>query len=486
MKKKLVVGLFFVMFSHLSVNANISQTFLPSINSAGTRFVNGTWDYITTPYLYDLLKTNAISLLYLGPSNRLGSQGFNAGSRLDLILFPVYTALSMRYSTQDNISRTYSRPGIRGRQESGEQIRKKRINAILGLPLPYINVGLYVQISDNRVERPQTSTDNGVTVRIADPIVDRNTLNLYENKYGVEIGSAEASLSWAWTASIDYRDFTQKYDEPKDKAFNNAPLIGFFVNDRSGVTSSIRNFVTETISENLGSTEKGFSRREIGVNFLTWYSNHTYFPGNIGVNLVSYIIPTTRGSRSSSGEEGREVTLTGYSVQPTLFYDYDIRLGGSDSKSVLRLSPAFTFSSHSEKATIAASSDGEPTGGSEEYPATSFDIDITENQIDLSLGLKLVYFILPNFQLFVSYLPSFVLYHTRKEAVDIPEITPNENESSYDFFSNNLENFNLGLSFQPSSSFSLNMQIFTDFSTGEFYLTRFRMGLDFIFGTTKG
>ena len=147
---------------------------------------------------------------------------------------------------------------------------------------------------------------------------------------------------------------------------------------------------------------------------------------------------------------------------------------------MLRLSPGLSFGIHSETAIVSASKSGEPTGDRGQYPSEIFEINIIERITEFQFGIKLIYYIFPSLQLFVSYLPDFILDHLREENVNFQNTRPNR--IRYAFLSNHLDDFNFWLSFQPSSFLSLNMQIFTDSDSGEFYINRFRLGLDFTFG----
>ena len=465
--------LFYVLGMALPLHANISQTFRPSINSAGTRFVNGTWDYITTPYLYGILEKNALSMLYVGPSNALRTEGYNIGFRIDpmIIPIPIHTALSIKNSKFDNISREASPPNSQqaDREEKLRKTNNMRINAILGLKLPFVNAGLYIQSSKNKRTIIKIEEEQGTTTEVSRAVESRAHLELYETKYGIEFGSSEKSLKWAWACSIDYRDFDQPYDDQKSGGSNDAPLFDFNVLDASGIGREFNeNAVTVAIQNNMGAPRLGFSRKEVGLNFLGWYSD-VNTKGNIGMDFVSYYIPTVSGTNSTSS---RLASLTGYKIQPTLFYDYDFSLDDND-KSTLRLTPATRFTFHSEKAKI-----GEALIGDDAADTAGFEIDINETEIELIFGIKMVYYLIPSLQLYFSYLPAFTLYHLRKESLSTVEVP---NQIKHSVFSNDLTAVNLGMSYQPSERLSMNFDVYSESDTGEFHISRFRVGLDFLF-----
>ena len=468
----------------LPLHANISRTFSPSINSAGTRFVNGTWDFITTPYLYGGLQKNALSMVYVGPTTQTNTEGYNIGFGLPgLPIIPVYFAFSVKNNKRDSLERELSQPDPqkRDRVDKAIETSNSRINAIAGVRLPVINLGVYVQSNQQRDKRTRVE-DDLVIERLRTSITSRSDLELYETKYGIEVGYGEEKLKWAWTFSLDYRDFDQSFNNPESGAFNDAPIFDFYINDISGTGSGVNsnNLVNNAVEANMGDLGQGFSRKEIGLNALGWYSDSN-IKGNIGLDFAGYLIPEVSGRNSASGE--REVSLTGYKVQPTLFYDYDIAL--KDDGSTLRLNPALSFMHHSEKADIAPA----VAGANVDYPE-AFAIEMKETELQIILGLKLVYSVVPTIQLFFSYLPAFTLYHLREESLvsggegdSLSNLSAEDrtNRIQYAFFSYDLNDVNLGMSYQPSDSLSMNFQVYIDPNSGEFDLTRFRVGLDFLF-----
>ena len=464
------------------LQANISRTFNPSINSAGTRFVNGTWDFITTPYLYDGLQKNALSMVYVGPTTQTNTEGYNIGFGLTKLFIPIYAAFSVRNNKRDSIERELSAPDPTrtDRQDRIIETSNNRFNAILGANFQVINLGVYIQSNRQRDRRTGTEGDNVTIERLRSSITSRSDLELYETKYGIEVGYGEEKLKWAWTFSLDYRDFDQSFDNSRSGAFNDAPIFDFYFTDISGTGSgaNANNEVNNTVESVMGSLGQGFSRREIGLNALGWYSDAST-AGNIGLDFAGFIIPEVSGTNSASG--GREVSLTGYRVQPTLFYDYDIAL--KEDGSTLRLNPALSFMHHSEKADVAALT------GASVYPE-AFSIEMKETELQLILGLKLVYSVVPTIQLFFSYLPAFTLYHLREESLEpggeggeLSGVSAQDrtNRIQYAFFSYDLNDVNLGMSYQPSESLSMNFQVYIDPNSGEFDLTRFRVGMDFLF-----
>ena len=485
-----------VLSASWSIHANVSQSFRPSINSAGTGFVNGIWDYVTTPYLYTILDKNALSTLYVGPSNALDTEGFNLGFRIGIPIMPLYSAFSIKSFKTNNIIREFSErdpTSSASRENKINENKNLRVNAMLGTHIYNLGIGIFIKHSQNEFIDIKIDPERGVeNSSNISGLTSRQELELHEQRYGVEFGSSDNKLRWAWSFSVDFRDFNQFYNNPSPTGdiFIRAPVFDFYDPDASGIgtsSSEQNNIVTRAINDHMGG-QRGFARREVGLNFLGWFSDLGLFGysdkslyGNIGLDWQSYFIPATSGANSNTN---RDVSLTGYKLRPTLFYDYDFILEIDGLKSMFRLSPAFRFTYHTESASLAANDS--PV---QEYITTdSFTIDITERELEFLFGMKLFYQILPKLKLFFSYIPTFTLDHLREESLSKLELiealgeNPNtSNKIQHKLFSSDLTNFNLGLSYEPSRKISINLQVDADSSDGKFDLSRIRVGLDLLF-----
>ena len=477
-------------------HANVSRSFRPSINSAGTGFVNGIWDYVTTPYLYAILDKNAFSTLYAGPSNALDTEGFNVGFRVGTPVLPIYTAFTIKSFKTNNITREFSErdpTSTATRENKISESENLRVNALLGTHIGNFGIGFFVKHSQNESIDTKIDPARGVenSSNITQRLTSRTELELHEQRYGVEFGSSDNKLLWAWSFSVDYRDFNQFFNNPNpnNSIFTRAPVFDFYQTDASGIGTSgteENNIVSRTIFDHMGGAG-GFARREIGLNFLGWFSDLRLFGspdksvyGNLGLDFQSYFIPKTTGANSNTN---REASLTGYSILPTLFYDYDFQLEVGGLQSTFRLTPAFRFIYHKESASLAANESPVRTY----ITPDSFTIDITERELEFLFGIKLFYQIIPTFKLFFSYIPTFTLEHLREESlskVNAEALGGNPNTSNkikHGFFSSDLTNFNLGLSYEPSQKITVNLQVDADPSDGKFNLSRIRAGIDLLF-----
>ena len=492
---KVCLALLVILVSE-PAQANVSRSFRPSINSAGTGFVNGVWDYVTTPYLYAILDKNAFSALYAGPSNALDTEGFNVGFRVGIPVLPIYTAFTIKSFKTNNITREFSNEAEGGlRFDKARENKNLRVNAQLGTHIGNFGIGAFIKHSQNKFINTRTvpergnETSSNITRLLG--LTSRAELELHEQRYGLEFGSSDNKLLWAWSFSVDYRDFNQFHSDTdqNNNRFNRAPIFDFYLPDASGIGTAAGdrdNIVTAALISHMGG-QNGFARREIGLNFLGWFSDLRLFGqrdksvyGNLGLDFQSYIIPKTTGANSNTN---RDASLTGYNIIPTLFYDYDFQLEVGGLQSTFRLTPAFRFTYHAESASLAANDSPVQTY----ITPDSFTIDITERELEFIFGIKLFYQILPTFKLFFSYIPTFTLEHLREESLSkvnneaLGGDLNTSNKIKHDFFSSDLTNFNLGLSYEPSQKITVNLQVDADPSDGKFNLSRIRAGIDLLF-----
>ena len=186
-----------------SVRANISQSFPESIPFiASGRYIFDTLDFLTTPFLYSIQKSDSVSLKF----TREGVQeGLFGAARTSLGSFPVYWAVNI-LSTSN--SRVEVEPPL---QEAASTVF--RVNHItdyrfmLGSHFKSFGIAGYAILSN---EKQELIGDVGLNTRevVTYNSAGRTENSFYQprgNRYGIEFGQSTLPIPMAWTLSAEYR-----------------------------------------------------------------------------------------------------------------------------------------------------------------------------------------------------------------------------------------------------------------------------------------
>ena len=494
-----------------SVRANISQSFPESIPFiASGRYIFDTLDFLTTPFLYNLQESDAVSLKF----TREGSQeGLFGAARTSLGSFPVYWAVNI-LSTSNN--RQEVEPPLPAAADTVflvNQITDYRF--MLGSHFKSLGIAGYAILSNEKQERiggVGLSAREAVTYNSAGRTKD----SFYQprgNRYGIELGQSTLPIPMAWTLSAEYRttggsDFLQvgPDESPSSRRLLGTPSTIF----DQGL---IPNFGV-TIGKL--SAERGNNRKEVRSNFLFWYTaiqkklnvglsyefslpfgsgKHTdlvSFSDNNGAGQIFILdgsVPSNSGQAGGPAlpeETPFETKLSGYDISATAFADIDFYFSSEKlnkvttpaglKSSIFRITPAITYRNLQDK--LFYNDDHNFVGS---YQYLSLDLNFRAQVV---LGKK------KNVFLYLGWLPRVVFIKTYKtvtetkyrqitqENIDFTEIayTNKLNSPQIEF-----EVFSAGLSYLFFDKLKLNLSWAPRSGGDKLDLTAVDLGIDYTF-----
>ena len=397
--------------------ADISGLVTPSLPHISSGFYTwSTWDYLTTPYIYPLLKENAVSSIvtdkiFTGDIDQKLSFALKYSIPIPRFEIPLFFAFSLENKGTSTENFTV-RP-------NPEAIKITRANTpfhqfVFGTSYKNFGLGFVVQNgrSSTRVLRDdENNTEKSLTYGRGKSLLEKRF-----DGYGLEFGyinAANPSEGYALTMGFIYKQYgggdTTRNLEGQLTSFDNRPFMRF--------------------SQPYITTE-GSQRNEVELSLLGWY--HITKVLNVGASFKGYL-PFASGYMVGSTDQGaepftdeeknqerdlRSTVLSGSFVNPVIFMDIDFPiktdLYDTGVAGYFRVSPALNYQRHTEILTENRGSD------TEDDPKTQRAFSRTEEVLafDLSVRLAVAMGKDKNFEIYLGYIPSLIIYEKARGFFD--------------------------------------------------------------------
>ncbi len=473
----LITILFFI--PNKEVKADISGLMpgsLPYVSSGN--YTWSTWDYLSTPYIYPLLKENAVSSIFtdefFGNSPNLAFAGKYTIS-LPNFNIPIFLAIALESEASNTEKLDAS--------SNSDSANKTEINNpyhrfVFGTTLfNDFGIGAIIQVGRGFTEE---ESGTGETSKIYATIINRETFQKRFDGYGLEFGyinGANPSEGFAFTGSILYKRYGAKNiienQDGKTVSVDDAP----FLRQEGGISGESH-------------LKAGPKRDEFFFSLLGWY--HITKELNLGGNF-NFFVPFGSGFKAEDTQEGGKVELTpqfleererdekitvsGYFVNPTIFIDNDFALLDALNGMIagyFRLSPSLEGIFHKE--TLESATLG------------SYGFDFTSIRLNLHFKLAVAMGKNKLFELYVGWLPYITLYEQRnkKQVIRSPETgeeTINEGLKEIKFGRFPVgpaeDQYTLGFSVRPYSGLEIHFNMISQ--TSFINLGRINLGVDYRF-----
>ena len=501
------VFFFLLITQQTDLRANISNSFSESIPylSSG-RFIYDTLDFLTTPFLYNLQTSDAVSLKFTRRNvqgNRDREEGLFGSARISIFTFPVYLAVNLiASSTTTNVEP----PTTEAAPVVVEENSLTNYRFMLGSHFGTLGVAGYVILSRDRTTSNRPSSALNTQLEESYNKNAETVDSLYRprgNSYGIELGQSALPIPVAWTLSVEYRetagvDFVQtgEGDDTSSRRRFGAPG-SIFSEDL------IPNF-DQSIGLLLG--KRGNNRQEIRSNFLGWY---TIIQKKLNVGFsYSLTVPFASGRNSNRqfSQEGNDISsilsddgfplaeetprttnLSGHDISVTVFADNDFYFGSDQSldqkvvtpasikDSIFRITPAITY--RNLKDTLFYN-EGHSFVGNYEYLS-----------LDLNFRSQIVFGEKKNMILYLNWLPKVVFiqsYHSIIRAAfrkRVNDNNPVEVNSRRRLDSPNIvySTFGVGFSYLFFGKLKLNLAWSPNSSGTHVDFSNFDLGIDYTF-----
>ena len=472
--------------------ADISGLFVPSLPHISSGFYTwSTWDYLTTPYIYPLLKKNAVSSIvtdkiFSGSTNQKLSFALKYSIPIPSFEIPLFFAFSLE-NTGTSTERFTVTP-------NPAAIKIDRTNApfhqfVFGTS--YGNFGLGFIVQNGRSTAQELYANEGNTEKaFRYPQSSSDELIKRFDGYGFEFGyinAANPSEGYALTMGLIYKQYgggsTTKNPEGELTSFENRPFMKLEL--QQGTITSI-----------------GSQRNEVELNLLGWY--HITKVLNVGASFKGYLpfasgykVGSTGADAEPFTEEEKEqeknlrsTVLSGSFVNPVLFMDIDFAIEtdiyDTGVAGYFRVSPAVNYWRHTETLTENRGSD------TEEDPKTQRAFSRTEEFLafDLSVRLAVAMGKDKSFEIYLGYTPSLIIYEKNKGFFDANangEFDDGDDEEGgtpatlgrLNVVSSGGSKYSTGFSYRPYESLAVHV----NFTLADqlVNLSRVNVGADFLF-----
>lgn len=481
--------------------ANISQSFsesTPFISSG--KYVYDTLDFLTTPFLYNKQKLDALSLKF----TRNEEEGLFMAGRISIVNFPIYWAIN---PIATNAASTDVEPKVLEADSIVVDIQKTtNYRFMLGSCWKTLGVAAYAVLSNEMTERVSAGgAGAGSRVDVLYNSGVGQIDSFYQprgNRYGIELGQSSLSIPLAWTVSLEYRE-TGGVSFRKGGPDNEPILRNTFGAPSTIFSENLISSFPTTIGVLAG--RNGNNRKEIRSNSLFWY---TLIQEKLNTGFsYSFTIPFGSGKNSSlafkNHPEGkgliltldnnsplsettpRETKLSGHDVSVTVFADIDFYLEKDQSteavtsdglkSSVFRITPAVTYRNLRENLFY---NEGHNFNGTYEYLA-----------LDLNFKTQIVLGEKKNMFLYLGWLPKVIFIQTYStftrtqyreqkggsEPLDITKVKKlNSPKPRY-------SNFRVGFSYLFFDKFKLNTSLSPTNSGDKLNLGQLDLSVDYYF-----
>ena len=492
--KKFFIVMFLLVGIPVDLFPNVSRTFndsLPFISSGN--YAWSTWDYLTNPYIYYLQKDDSISAIITTPFD-LTQGDYLIASRFSILDFPIFLSFGINNISKsgDNFEIENPKSGVEFSSQTEERVRVL-LGTHFGAELWNLGIGVFVFHYKKFSE-----------------VLDRNKKRTFENynqvssgrertpsKFGIELGQKLAGrVNPAWTLSMEYRRWRGRKEEidesdlSKRISFIGSPFL----------KASPSDFHDEKVMEN----GQGLIRDEVAAYFLGWWPIPVGDSADVGLDFNFYLpfgsgkstksIPSDRllpGVEEGQTYEGIEnrtddfvnnfypnITLDGYGVDITLFYDQDFVLFNSSS---IRFSPMIRYYRFKEEL-VEGSLAADPN-----FQAGD-TIFFFEEKLTFGIAFKIALNLTKSkdITLYLGWLPVINLYAKGVYGSDIVEDERRVKNTKVPILSfNSVDNYFIGMTYRFSKSLQLHFRGLSrgEVDQGKLSITSFDIGLDFIFST---
>ena len=489
-----------VFTSQTGIWANTSQSFSESIPfiSSG-RYVYDTLDFLTTPFLYNKQKSDALSLKFTRSEEE---GGLFAAGRISIVSFPIYWAVNLL--TENTTSRNIEPMTQEAAAGPAVSITKKAdYRFILGSHWKALGMAAYAVISDDMSELfTPGGAGAGDSIDVSFNANPETVDSFYQprgNRYGIELGQSSLPIPLAWTIHLEYREtggitFNKSgpEDEPISKNRYGAP--GTIFDD--GLIPQFESTI------GLLSGRNGNNRKEARSNFLLWY---TLIQEKLNAGIsYSLTIPFGSGKNSDLGfkdEAGRGMIFTldgfeasdttpratklsGHDISVSIFADIDFYFGKAQSaevtpidlkSSIFRITPVLTYRNLRDNLFY---NEGHNFNGTYEYIA--FEVNFKTQIVLNEKG---------NMFLYLGWLPKVIFIRTYSTTTKTEYRARSETNSSLEI--NQVQklnspkaeysDFTIGFSYLLFDRLKLNTSVSATDLGDKLDLTRLDLGIDYYF-----
>ena len=386
---------------------------LPNVSSGG--YAWSTWDFLTTPYIYPLLEENAVSAIITDDILRDG--GPLAFAVKYTVPTPVYDIPLFFAFTLENQGSTTIQAEASANPTAAKTIETNFPYYQFIFGTSYGNFGLGVLIQIGRQVSENIRSGKAKELTYGKPI-NSNDFQKQFDGYGFEFGYINAtnpSEGYAGVGSFLYKRYggsEENIDENGDLLFrNNRPLLKS--QDAAGVNKS--------------TIRTGSVRNELEFHLLGWY--HPIKILNLGASFLGsvafasgYEAEGNNGTALSEQEVSQAIarntsTVSGYFVNPVLFVDIDFPitsdLFANKIAGYFRLTPAFNYAR--EREYLSGDRHNEATNSTTKE-TVSFVGDTIK--IDLSIKLAVATGSDKQFEVYLGWIPSIIIYESRYSLFD--------------------------------------------------------------------
>ena len=491
-RKFFLIALFFCISLPAHLFANISRTFndsLPFIASGN--YTWSIWDYLTNPYIYQLQKEDAISAIITNPAD-LTQGDYLIASRFSILDFPIF----LSFGVNNPSGRVLEVENPLEATITFQEIQEEKIRVLLGThfgpKLGNLGIGVF---AFHYTSFSETFDRNSVRIF-------RNYLNATSgrdripSKFGIELGQKlPGRVNPAWTISLEYRMWRGR-EEDINEASADSP--------RTLLIESpfIRAEANDYNDQPAFRSQQGYVRDEVAARFLGWWPIPLGDSADVGLD-INFYIPFGSGKTTQSvnnariipgsengttyGDEGNYtddfindfyplITLSGYGVDSTFFYDQDFTLFNS---STIRFSPMLRYKRFQESL-VEGSLAIDPT-----FPSGD-TVSLFEETLSFGIAFKLALNLTRSkkFTVYFGWLPSINLYDKRVYITDIETNKRTTTNYVSALKAGLAGSYFTGLTYHFSKSLHLHFRWLGDTSNrGKLDISAFDLGLDFIFNT---
>ncbi len=395
--------------------AGLMTPSLPNVSSGG--YAWSTWDYLTTPYLYSLLEKNAVSAIITEQILEEGSKiAFAAKYNIPTPTFdiPLFFALTLENAGSVELLA----------RESADPTAVKAIESdvpyhqfVFGTSYGKFGLGVLIQIGRQTVRKTVGSQEEATVLEYSKP--SSSEFRKRFDGYGFEFGYINAtnpSEGYAAVGSFLYKQYggtSEAFDGMEGLVFRDSrPFI-----KNQGASA----LAGSTLGE-------GSTRNELEAHFLGWY--HLTKLLNVGANFVvsvpfsssGYTLGQMNSSQVLSTKaidqaiERDTSTVSGYFVNPVLFMDIDFPiqsdLFANKIAGYFRLTPAFNYAREKEYLSrYRYSNDAEKRRETLSFSGETI-------LIDLSIKMAVAVGSNKEFEIYVGWIPSIVIYENSYSLFD--------------------------------------------------------------------
>ena len=464
---------------------------LPHVSSGN--YTWSTWDYLTTPYIYPLLKENAVSAII---TDRIFETSEKAALAIKYNIpgLPIPVPIFFTFTLENTGDLTKAALPSADTTNPIQDTRNHTPYHQFILGSSYGNFGFGFIVQNGRaytegVARNQTTVFE--YTRPSGPIDAQKRFDAYGFEFGY-INASNPSEGYAVTIGLLYKkyggtDVRENRDENgvyNNVYLNNLPLIEPGNNTQTG------------------SIPTGSNRNEIQLDILGFY--HITSLLNLGGSL-RFFIPFASGYQAGDNsiaapplsqdaiEQARErnsVKLSGHYVNPVIFLDIDFPiLNGEQTVGYFRLSPALNYTNLEESV-------GWDTYNADGTFHRKEQFYINRDTFAIDLSVKLAVGIGENkeFEIYIGWTPSLIVYEKRRTLLDfndnkkLDEGSAGEEEreestiipwGTFKVREGSTGKYSAGITYRPYKSLALHLNFLKE---DQFVnLARVNIGADYLF-----